>query len=185
MALVVGYARVSSKKQEQQGNSLDEQERVLRDNGCADVVVEQGSGKAGADRPLFRDLVARLVSGDTLVVCKLDRLARSVAEGIAVIQELLSRGVTVWVLNVGRLDNTPTGRLLVTMMLAIAEWERDMILERTAEGREAARLKPGHRLDEGGTYRQAADASGLSVSTVKRRAKERKAEDIKDALKGS
>lgn len=80
-----------------------------------------------------------------MVVTKLDRIARSAKQGIEFVQKLLDRGITVHVLNMGLLDNTPTGKLICNIMLAFAEFERDMIGERTQEGKAIAKLDPDFR----------------------------------------
>ena len=86
-----------------------------------------------------------LQAGDKLVVTKLDRIARSASQGIELVQTLLDKGITVHVLNMGLLDNTPTGKLIRNIMLAFAEFERDMIIERTQEGKAIARRQPDFR----------------------------------------
>lgn len=142
--MIIGYARVSSRTQ-LKGNSLEEQEKELLENGCQKVIFEQYTGKT-TDRPLFKQLKEKtLQNGDTLMVCKLDRLARTVPEGIETVKFLFSKGVKVHVLNVGLLENTPMGDFFFTTLLAVAELERCMILERTAAGKEIARSKPGYR----------------------------------------
>lgn len=75
-----------------------------------------------------------------MVVTKLDRIARSATQGIALIQSLLDRGIVVHVLNMGLMDNTPTGKLIRNIVLTFAEFERDMIVERTQEGKAIAKL---------------------------------------------
>lgn len=138
--MIYGYARVSTVTQGRDGNGLDAQERDLRRAG-AEVVYKDRFTGTGIDRPELGRLLDVVGSGDTVVVTKLDRLARSVRAGVDVIEELLSRGVTVHVLNMGVMDNSASGRLLRTVMLAFAEFERDMIVERTTEGRELAKLR--------------------------------------------
>jgi DNA invertase Pin-like site-specific DNA recombinase len=138
--MIYGYARVSTVTQGRDGNGLDAQERDLRRAG-AEVVYKDRFTGTGIDRPELGRLLGVVETGDTVVVTKLDRLARSVRAGVDVIEELLSRGVTVHVLNMGVMDNSASGRLLRTVMLAFAEFERDMIVERTTEGRELARLR--------------------------------------------
>ncbi len=88
----------------------------------------------------------QLSSGDKLLVTKLDRFARSAAQGSQLIESLIENGVTVHVLNIGIMDNTPTGKLIRNIMLSFAEFERDMIVERTQEGKAIARGK-GLRVD--------------------------------------
>ena len=78
-------------------------------------------------------------AGDTVVVTKLDRIARSTSHGCELIKSLLEKGVAVNVLNLGMMDNSPNGKLIRTIFFAFAEWERDMIVERTSEGKEIAR----------------------------------------------
>ena len=139
---VWGYARVSTKGQKAHGNSLEEQEQRLRENGASSVTVEQFSG-ASMERPKLQGLLGRMEAGDVLIVTKLDRLARNVEEGIHVIRSLIERGVKVNVLNVGLLDQTPMGKFFITTLLAVAELERSMILERMQEGKAIARMKQG------------------------------------------
>lgn len=142
--MIYGYARVSSRTQ-LKGNSLEEQFAELKKNGCQEIEDEQYSGKT-TDRPKFKKLVHEtLQHGDTLMVTKLDRLARSVPEGIETVKFLFSKGVKVHVLNVGLLENTPMGNFFLVTLLAVAELERCMILERTSAGKEIARSKLGYR----------------------------------------
>ena len=84
-------------------------------------------------------LLEELEPGDTLVVTKLDRFARTASEGSALVKELLERGIAVHILNMGLIENTPTGRLILNVLLSFAEFERDMIVERTSEGKALAR----------------------------------------------
>lgn len=142
--MIYGYARVSTKGQLRDGNSLDAQHEALSEAGCAEIVQEAFTGTT-TDRPEFDALLDRLQDGDTLVVTKLDRIARTVTGGCEVVRSLLDRGVSVRVLNMGTLDNTPVGKMMVSVMFAMAEFERDMIAQRTAEGKAVARQKPGWR----------------------------------------
>ena len=79
------------------------------------------------------------------MAAKLDRIARTATEGATVIRSLQERGVVVHILNIGILDNSTTGRLMMNVLLAFAEFERDMIVERTQAGREVARTHAGYR----------------------------------------
>jgi len=81
---------------------------------------------------------------DKLIVTKLDRIARTAKSGFETVKALLDRGIAVHVLNMGLVDNTPTGRLILQIMLSFAEFEREMIKERTAAGKAIARQKPGY-----------------------------------------
>ena len=146
MAKRKGYGRVSSKGQETNGNSLEDQKNKLVEAGCAeeDIVLETYTGTK-MDRPKFTKLVNELESGDTLVVCKLDRFARTVREGLEVVEELMKRGVKVHILNMGLIEDTPMGNLILTVMLAFAQFERDTIVERTQAGKALAREREDYQ----------------------------------------
>ena len=138
------------------------------------------------DRPKFNSLLTRLQEGDTLVVCKLDRFARTAIEGVQTVRELFERGVKVHILNMGLIENTLTGNLILTVMLAFAEYERGMIVERTQTGKLVARQNPDFRdgrpkkytptqishaldlLNSGKTYREVENMTGISKSTLVR-----------------
>ena len=180
--MIYGYARISTKKQ-LGGNSLEEQKHKLLEAGAEIIVTEQYSGKT-TDRPLLTELLQKLESGDTLVATKLDRLARSVAEGTRLMGELVQRNIKVNILNIGIIDTSPIGNFLVNTLLAVAELERSMILERMAAGKEIARTRYGYRegrpplpeerkklaislvIKNGYTLRKAATATGLSATTI-------------------
>lgn len=191
--MIYGYARVSTQMQAKDGNSLEAQERLLRKNGAEEVYSDTFTGTK-THRPELDWLLDELQAGDTLVVTKLDRIARSASQGIELIQSLLDREITVHVLNMGLMDNTPTGKLIRTIMLAFAEFERDMIVERTQEGKAIARKQPDYRegrprlygrkqirhaleLLEDHSYRQVTEMTGISKSTLIR-AKKRAAQDL-------
>lgn len=143
--MIYGYARVSTKGQARDGNSLEHQTAVLKGAGAEKIFCDSFTGTK-IDRPEFDKLKNSLVSGDKLIVTKLDRFARSAAQGSELIESLIQQGVTVHILNMGIMDNTPTGKLIRTIMLGFAEFERDMIVQRTQEGKEIARSK-GIRVD--------------------------------------
>ncbi|MBP3884058.1 MAG: recombinase family protein [Olsenella sp.] len=132
-----GYARVSSRGQAVDGSSLESQRRQLEANGCDQVVEECFTGTK-RHRPQLDALLDRLVEGDELYVCKLDRIARSLQAGLDLFEEMDRRGVRVTVLNMGTMSGDPASRLMRNVMLAVAEFERDMIYERTREGLERA-----------------------------------------------
>lgn len=139
MAKRIGYARVSTPGQQLDGNSLGEQEKQLREAGADEIVSECFTGKT-IDRPKFKPLLDSLEAGDTLYVTKLDRFARASAAG-DVIAELIERGVTVHILNFGVANNSATGKLMLNIILSFAQYEREMIWERTQEGKMAAKEK--------------------------------------------
>ena len=142
-----GYARVSTCKQAKNGNSLQDQERMLTEAGVPpeNIFADSYTGTK-LDRPKFDALLEVIKPGDELVVCKLDRFARSSNDGSKLVQRLVDDGISVNILNMGKADNTPVGKLMVTIMLAFAEFERDMIVERTSAGKAYAREhKEGYR----------------------------------------
>ena len=180
--MIYGYARVSTQTQAKDGNSLEVQERLLRKNGAEKIYADAFTGTK-THRPELNQLLDELQAGDTLVITKLDRIARSASQGIELIQSLLDREITVHVLNMGLMDNTPTGKLIRTIVLAFAEFERDMIVERTQEGKAIARKQPDYRegrprlygrkqirhaleLLEDHSYRQVTEMTGISKSTL-------------------
>ena len=128
--MIYGYARVSTKTQARDGNGLESQEEALRAAGAMQIYKDAFTGRT-TDRPEFDALMKQISYGDTMVVTKLDRIARSASEGSKLVQELLNRGISVHVLNMGKMDNTPTGKLICQIMFAFAEFERDLIVERT------------------------------------------------------
>lgn len=131
-----GYGRVSSKGQKLYGTSYAEQKDILVAQGVPEenIYTDAYTGHE-MSRDGFDKLLSLLQSGDELVVCKLDRLARTAAEGSLLVKELVNRGIRVNILNMGVADNTPMGRLMVTVLFAFAEYERDMIVERTQAGK--------------------------------------------------
>lgn len=143
--MIYGYARVSTKGQARDGNSIEGQMKALKEAGAEQVFCDSFTGTK-IDRPEFDKLKNLLLPGDKLIVTKLDRFARSASQGSELIETLISAGITVHILNLGVMDNTPTGKLIRTIMLGFAEFERDMIVQRTQEGKEIARTK-GVRVD--------------------------------------
>ena len=182
--MVYGYARVSTKTQAKDGNSLEVQENALKAAGAAEIYADAFTGTKSR-RPELDKLLTVMQSGDTLKVTKLDRIARSATQGIELIQSLLDKGITVHVLNMGMVDNTPTGKLVRNIMLAFAEFERDMIVERTGEGKAIARQNPdfkegrppkygraqlNHAMEllENHSYKEVSEMTGISKSTLLR-----------------
>lgn len=172
-----GYARVSTT-----GQDLQVQMDALNKEGCNKIYSEKFTGTK-ADRPQFQDVLNELEAGDTLVVTKLDRFARSTSEALSIVKQLFERDVKVHVLNMGLIENTPTGRLIFTIMSGFSEFERDLIIERTQEGKAIAKLR--HDFREGRpakftkaqivhalsllnthSYKQVEDITGISKSTL-------------------
>lgn len=141
--MIYGYCRVSTRGQ-LDGNSIEEQTMIIRDRySDAEIITESYSG--AKERAIFNSLLARLNRDDIIVVTKLDRFCRSVKEGLTYIDDLLNRGVRIHILNMGLIENTPMGRLIVTNLLAFAEFERAMIIERTQGGKAIAKQNPNFR----------------------------------------
>lgn len=132
--MVYGYARVSSRGQYVDGTSIDEQMRVLKENGAMRIFYDTYTGTK-MHRPEFDKMMDAVRDGDTIIVTKLDRLGRTSEGIIRLIKDLIDRDITVRVLNMGTIENTPVGRLVVTFLAGIAEFERDLIVERTAAGK--------------------------------------------------
>lgn len=178
-----GYARVSSVSQD-----LEAQLQTLEAEGCTKIYSEKFTGTR-TDRPEFVELLSILKEGDTLVVTKLDRFARSAEDGFSLTKELLAKGIKVHILNMGLVEDTPMGRLILRMLAAIAEFDRDMIVERLAEGKAIAKQNPDfkegrpkkydkkkieHALDllETHSYKQVEEKTGISKSTLIRAKRE-------------
>lgn len=180
-----GYARVSTSGQE-----LESQIRALENERCDEIFSEKFTGTK-MDRPQFNELLKVLKPGDTLIVTKLDRFARSASDGMNTIKELFKRGIRVHVLNMGMIEDTPTGRLIFNIMSSFAEFERDMIVERTQEGKAIAKLNPDFKegrpkkfkqkhldnamqLLETNSLKQVSEITGISTATLSRNKAKRK-----------
>lgn len=174
-----GYARVSTI-----GQDLSAQIETLTAEGCEKIYSEKFTGTR-ADRPQFVQLLQDLETGDTLIVTKLDRFARSTSEALELIKQLFDRGIKIHVLNMGLIENTPTGKLIFTILMSFAEFERNMIVERTQEGKKIARQREDFRegrpkkfnrkqiehaleLLEEHSYKQVEEITGISRSTLVR-----------------
>lgn len=172
-----GYARVSTMYQD-----LESQLQTLETEGCEVIYSEKFTG-TNTKRPELNKLLEQLTAGDTLVVTKLDRLARNTGEGIAIIENLFARQVKVHVLNVGLLENTTMGTFFLQTLLAVAQMERNLIVERTQEGKAIARQREDFRegrpkkfgkkqvqnalkLLEGHSYKEVEEMTGISKSTL-------------------
>lgn len=173
---IVGYARVSTS-----GQSLEAQIAALSD--CDKLFQEKISG-ANSKRPQLEALLDYVREGDTVKVTKLDRLARNTRHLLEITELLDKKGVSLNIMNLGIDTSTPTGKLMLTMIGAIATFEREMMLERQAEGIAIAKLngkytgrKPTARkkshevlrlINEGKTKHETARQLGISVSSIYR-----------------
>jgi DNA invertase Pin-like site-specific DNA recombinase len=143
--MIYGYARVSTSGQDLYGTSLEDQVDVLKSNGAEEIYADAYTGSS-MKRPNFDKLLGVIKDGDTLIVTKMDRLGRTSEGIITLIKDFLKRDITVKVLNMGTLENTPVGRMIVTFLAGFAEFERDLIIERTKAGREYRKLHdPNYR----------------------------------------
>ncbi|HBM9172468.1 TPA: recombinase family protein [Klebsiella oxytoca] len=175
--MLIGYARVSTGDQ-----NLDLQKNALIRAECELIFEDTASGK-NARRPGLKRALRRLRPGDVLVVWKLDRLGRSVRDLITLVSELQARGVNFRSLTDSIDTSTPAGRFFFHVMSALAEMERELIVERTRAGLVAAREQGrigGRRrimttevvdrcrrmLEKGATRQQVADVIGISEKTV-------------------
>jgi len=122
-------ARVSTRKQEIGGNSLESQFERLQSEGC-EIIIQEAFTGTKTDRSKFSQLLNKLKQDD-LVITKLDRFACSTLEGIKTVENLFKKGVKVHVLNMGLVEETPIDRLIFNVMSAFTEFEKDMIVERT------------------------------------------------------
>lgn len=179
-----GYARVSTTDQK-----LENQLEALKIAGADKIYQEKFTGTT-TERPEFTKLLQQLNPDDTLIVTKLDRFARNTREALDIIQDLFKREIKVNILNMGLIDNTPTGQLIFTIFSAFAQFERDMIVTRTQEGKAYAKRndplfregRPQTYTDEqmrlayqlrqqGMTYKMIARKTGISERTQQRRFK--------------
>lgn len=127
--MIYGYAHVSTAQQDYATQIED-----LKRAGATKIFKDKYTGTT-ADRPEFDKLMAKIKNGDTLIVTKLDRLARNTQDALNIVKKMNAEGVILRVLNIGTIDNSPSGRLIFTVFSAFAEFERDLIVSRTQEGK--------------------------------------------------
>ena len=163
--MIYGYARVSTKGQAKDGNSLESQIETLKNNGAIEIYSDSFTGTK-TDRPNFNKLLNKLNPGDTLMVTKLDRFARSMTQGSELVNELIDKGIRVNILNIGIMDNTPSSKLIRNIFFSFAEFERDMIVERTQEGKAIAKTKEGFKEGRPKKYTEKQLNNALSMLTV-------------------
>lgn len=188
--MIYGYARVSTKGQARDGNSLEAQKQMLTEAGAVKIFTDTFTGTK-IDRPEFEKLQGILEPGDIIIVTKLDRLARSVSKASELITDLIDKGITISVLNLGILSNDSVNTLMRNVLLSFAQFERDMIVQRTQEGKAIAKatnpdFKEGRppkydqeQLDNAMTlletksYSQVVKQTGISRTTLYREKKKR------------
>ncbi|MGR8825291.1 recombinase family protein [Leuconostoc mesenteroides] len=182
--MIYGYARVSTESQH-----LEAQVAQLNQAGVDKIYQEKFTGTT-TERPIFETLLKKLSAQDTITVTKLDRFARNTKEALELMQILFDRNIAINILNLGRIDESPTGKLIFTIFSAFAQFERDLIVTRTQEGKAYARVhnKNFHEgrpfkysdtdildalflYNSGKTYNQITQQTGISIATLKRRFK--------------
>ena len=179
--MLIGYARTSTLDQQA---SIEAQRRDLAAAGCDKVFAEQVSSVDTTKREKLAEVLDYVREGDTLVVTKLDRLARSVAHLSEIVKQLEGKGAALRILDLNLDTSGSTGRLMVNMLGSIAQFEREIMLERQREGIEKARRegkykgrKPTarakadkvHELDAQGLKRsEIAEQLGIGRSSVYR-----------------
>lgn len=179
---VYGYARVSTRKQDYS----DQVDELVKNGVPAENIYAEKYTGTKKDRPEFTKLKNKLVGGDELVVAKLDRLGRKTSDVINFLDTCGKRDITVNILNMGKLDNTPNGKLMRNIVASFAEFERDMIVSRMEEGKEYAKAhnpdykegRPKRRItdryrkiyefSQTHSIKETAQVTGVSESTVKR-----------------
>ena len=178
-----GYTRISTASQEGNTSLSAQAEEILARYPDAEIISEVFSG--AEKRVKFEALIDKMQPGDLLCCTKLDRFCRTTKEGLEYIDKLREKGCSVHLFDVGLIENSPTGRLLVGVLLAFAEFERAKTAERTGEGKEKARQNPNFRdgrppkftqyqldnavrLLENNSYKQVENMTGISISTIQR-----------------
>jgi DNA invertase Pin-like site-specific DNA recombinase len=170
----VGYARVSTRDQ-----TIDLQVDALTQAGCTKVYTEVISG-ARAERPILAQVLEMLRAGDVLVIWKLDRLGRSLRHLLTIVTDLMTRQVGLKSLNDPIDTTTPQGRLIFNLFASLAEFEREVIRERTQAGLSAARARGRLGGRPKGLPRKA-EATAYAAETLYREGR-LSAQDIADKL---
>ncbi|MCX2560729.1 recombinase family protein [Acetobacter farinalis] len=187
----IGYARVSTT-----GQTLDMQMKTLKKTGCEKIFCEKISG-AKAQRAQLRKMINCIKKGDTVVVTRIDRLARSTFDLFSIVQNITQKGACFYSLSEPWADtNTSTGRLMLAVLAGLADVERDLIKIRTAEGRARA-IAQGKRMGRpskmtavekqeiitrrlgGEPLKSVANAFGISLTTVSRFARQSSLDNMK------
>lgn len=158
----IGYIRVSTARQADSGTSLEHQRSVLTAAGAEQIFEDAGVSGKNTSRPELTTMQRTLREGDEVLITKLDRLGRNTLDLLSIAKDWKTRGITLTVIEQGISTNGAMGDLMLTLLGAIAEFERTQILERTAAGREAAKAagKEVHR-PRGWTDREAKRAKTL------------------------
>lgn len=162
----IGYARTSTVEQEA---GLGAQERDLHNAGCEKIYKEQVSSVDATRREQLVAALDFVREGDTLVVTRLDRLARSTRHLMEIVEALEKKGTALRILNLGIDTGTPTGKLVLTVMGGIAEFEREVMLERQREGIAKAKAEGKYKGRAPTARARASEVRALAAEGVKKR----------------
>lgn len=164
--MMIGYARTSALEQEA---GFKAQLKELKALGCERIFKEQVSSVA--ERPQLDAALASLRPGDVFVVTKLDRLARSVVHLGKLLETIETAGAAIRIVNLGIDTTTPTGKLMLNVLGSVAQFEREMMLERQREGIQRAKREGKYKGSKAKFSRKRVDqlkAQGLSISAIAR-----------------
>lgn len=181
--MIYGYCRVSTYSQKD-NTSLESQAGIIFERYPDAIIIEEVFSGA-KKRKKFETMIENLQPGDLVCSTKLDRFCRNTREGLRYADEILSKGASLHIIDVGMIDNSPTGQIILAVLLAVAEFERSRTVERCREGKEIAKQNPNFRdgrppkfsrerietaiaLTEEFSLRQVEEKTGISVSTIKR-----------------
>ena len=188
--MIYWYTRVSTKKQVD-GYGLEVQKTEILEKYPDALILEEQYTWTKLERPVFTKLIRKLQPNDILIVSKLDRFARNTVEWIRVVEKLFKKKVAIHILNIWLLEDTPMWRFFLTTMLAVAELERNMIVERTQTWKEIAKQNPDYKewrpkkftkkqlknaviLLSSHTYKEVVEITWISKSTIIRARKNQK-----------
>lgn len=174
---MIGYARVSTVGQD---NGLEIQKQLLEEAGCQRIFFEKVTGTSTTKREELKQAIEFVQAGDTLVTTKIDRLARSISDLNNIVTELKTKGVNVKFLKENMLfvadeKNNSLQTLLFNILGSFAQFERDLIVERTGEGRERAKKQGKHmgrpsqdkkNIEKALKYYDERDSNGMNVNDI-------------------
>ena len=161
--MFIGYARTSTLDQKA---GLEAQERDLAAAQCEKVFTEQVSSVDEKARAKLAEVLDFLREGDTLIVTKLDRLARSVTHLHTILAQITAKGANLKILSMGIDTATPTGKLLLTIMGGVAEFEREVMLERQREGIAKAKADGKYKGRKPTAQAKAAEVTAMAAEGI-------------------
>jgi DNA invertase Pin-like site-specific DNA recombinase len=161
--MIVGYARTSTLDQTA---GLEAQQRDLTKAGCEKVFVEQVSSVDVKARDKLAEALEFIREGDTIVVTKLDRLARSVAHLLEILEAIDAKGASLRILDMAIDTITPNGRLMLNILGSVAQFEREIMLERQREGIAKAKAEGKYKGRKPTARAKAKEVLGLNAEGV-------------------